>query len=179
MTTTQLLVAAFQRTHGPLIGFIGLIVSVVSWVTPIGTETVTIVNVLRFSVPVLVVVLLLVFTLGSALAHSRTLTELPRVLHARNGPTTPSGSTTILLLLEPSDLFGHGSLVSVYHMDSSDFEELIGVGYVRNVQEDRKVQVLFECRDPHGDAGSKLSSNDAALLKRVKVKPSAPYGYQP
>ncbi len=106
------------------------------------------------------------------------MTELPRVLYARPGPPGTGGVSTVLLLLEPSELFGHNSVVSIYHVDPSDFEELIGVGYVRNVQEDRKVQVVFECKPPHADTGSKLSSNDAILLKRVRVKPSAPYGYE-
>jgi hypothetical protein len=79
------------------------------------------------------------------------------------------------LLLDKSELFGHDAVVSVYHVDGSDFEQLIGVGYVRNIQENGKIQVLVEEVIANGDLLNRLAHNDAEVLGRIRVKPSAPH----
>jgi hypothetical protein len=182
MTTSiwRLLATAFFKTQGPLIGALGLVLAVLTWVIPLDAKaTVSVLTVVRWTaVPALIGILLLA-TLLRAILVARTLTQLPRVLHARAVALGPDGSSGILLLLDRSELFGHDAVVSVYHVDSSDFEELVGVGHVRNIQEDGKIQILLGERVTAAshDTVNKLALNDAAVLARVKVKPSAPHGY--
>ena len=63
--------------------------------------------------------------------------------------------------------------VSFYYKDSVDFEVLIGVGMVINVQDDRRIQVgLRRVAKGQEDAVIKLQNNDSEALQRLLVKPN-------
>ena len=66
--------------------------------------------------------------------------RLPRVIHSRKGPGAFE-DYLVVCLLEQSELFSHGVAVSFYFKDSGEFEVLIGIGLVLNVQDDRRIQV--------------------------------------
>ncbi len=179
-STRQLLAESFSQVHGYLIGLLGLAFSIVSWLIPVNANsTVLVVTVLRWATPALVTVLLAVAVLIQTLSSMRRVSQLPRVLHGRMGPASSDGGASALLLLEKSDLYGHDVVVSVYYMDESDFEELVGVGYVRNIQVDGKIQVLLNQVVANNGVVEKLTGNDAGVLKRLRVKPSAPHEYMP
>src|SRR5438067_7480056 len=56
----------------------------------------------------------------------------------------------LLLLLEPSDMFGFDAIVSVYR-ENGNFEEMFGIGRVRTIQENGFIQVTIEQTDPSVD----------------------------
>lgn len=174
-STREILWEAFLKTQGPLLGCVGLIVGVAAWLIPIPSDVKVALNrVLAWAIPTAIAGVVAFITLVTAFLQSRALSRLPRVI---NGRHHGSASESVMLLLDESELFGHGSLVSVYHVDASSFEELLGVGYVHNIQENRMIQVVFTAK-----AGlsvcAKLASNDAAVLKNVRVKPTVPAEYR-
>ena len=96
------------------------------------------------------------------------------------GKTLPSKdeTTRALCLLEPSEFFSYDTLVSFYYIDDEEFEQLVGIGTVVNIQENKLIQV--ELTNPvEGYEGivKKLANNDAHALKKTVVKPSIPKKY--
>jgi hypothetical protein len=182
MTTSlwRLLAVSFFKTQGPLIAGLGLLLTAISWLVPLDTHAaVSLLAVVRWTVPMVVFVAMFLATLLYALVLGRNMSQLPRVLYARGVfPSSGDGEAT-LLLLEKSELFGHDAVVSMYHLGEKGFEELAGVGHVLNIQEDGKIQVLIDNVVACHEIFSKLAGNDATVLAKVRVKPSAPYGYMP
>lgn len=77
----------------------------------------------------------------------------------------------ILLLLEPSRLFGQGVAVSVFILRGG-FEILIGVGFVLIVQQDQRIQIKVTSSLPeHHDIWEALIKNDPDTLRNTLVKP--------
>ena len=59
--------------------------------------------------------------------------------------------------------------------DSGEFEVLIGIGLVLNVQDDRRIQVgLRQVAKGYEATASKLRENNSDTLQRLIVKPSVP-----
>lgn len=80
------------------------------------------------------------------------------------------------MLLQPSDLFSHNTLVSFYLRSGDGFERFMGIGKVRHVQEDGKIQA--EILDwEREDVLTRLKANDITVLRRILVKPSVPDTY--
>ena len=107
-------------------------------------------------------------------AIQRLSHRVPRVTYSRKG-TGAFEEYVVVCLLEKSPLFGHGMAVSFYFKDSVEFEILIGVGMVINVQDDRRIQVGLQ-KVAKGQEGAvrKLRSNDSDALQRLLVKPNVP-----
>lgn len=84
-----------------------------------------------------------------------------------------------ILLLEPSELFGIDNVVSIYHKDSAtDFEILVGYGYVVTVQTDKKIQIrVQEWLSGNNDITEKISSRKIDALNCTIVRPSAPRSF--
>ncbi len=159
---------------------------------PVGTVGTVVLGVLlwRFSrdgsirlavaLPVGVLFMILLLTLCDAVYQMYKMSQrvLPRVLFGRKAAGQMEGEK-VLCLLEPSELFSHGALVSFYHVGHENFEELIGIGTVVNVQEDRKIQVAMTwCVDGHEGTAERLARNDKEVLEKIMVKPSVPSAYQ-
>ncbi len=131
---------------------------------------------LSYFVSLLFIGSVLVITLGNA-AYQNYLDSkqvLPRVLTARIFAEADS----LLCLLEPSALFSHDTLVSLYYLGESEFERLIGFGVVFNIQENGMIQIMVtreieSCRDIF----DKLRNNDRDALKKLRVKPSVTKAY--
>ena len=78
-----------------------------------------------------------------------------------------------MILLQRSDLFSHGTLVSIYRLCDEDFEELIGFGMVSNVQLDGKIQVEFKLiSSDDQNLMSDFAENNGSTLRRIIVKPT-------
>lgn len=95
---------------------------------------------------------------------------LPRVIQSRKPAV---GSDPAILLLEPSELYSFGDLVTFYYVGEDQFEELIGIGAVVNIQQDGKIQALLQT--PVSEQGAlieRLASNEAALKRLIRVKPN-------
>jgi len=129
--------------------------------------------------PILIVCLLFILTFANVAykTFSRFKHPLPKVIAGRKPPTYLS-DTKALCLLEPSEFFSHNMLVSFYFIDEDNFERLIGIGEVINIQEDSKIQVLLRFPTPgHEEKIASLIKNDRTILHKLLVKPSIPRNY--
>jgi len=98
--------------------------------------------------------------------------DIPRVLYGRKAPAEYQNAV-VLCLLESSDRYSFGDLVSFYYVDEHNFEALIGVGAVSNVQRDGTIQVVLETPIAEQmELIDRLSSNDETVKRRVRVKPT-------
>lgn len=82
------------------------------------------------------------------------------------------------LLLDSSELFGHSTLVSIYHRNAeSGFEALIGHGTVYTVQSDLRIQVKIDKWLPgNDDLITSIKSQNGAILSQTLVRPSVQRG---
>ena len=102
---------------------------------------------------------------------------LPRIVLGKK-PSVQIQGAKVLCLLESSELFSYDALVSFYYIDDENFEQLIGIGAVVNIQEDRKIQVaMFYSLEGHQEKAEKIAQNDAGILKKTRVKPNVPKTY--
>lgn len=166
----------FLNIQGLLIGVIGVALAILLWLFPS-----------RTSIPLWLALLIIIFALVVALTFastayelfsaSKTLFPLPRVLLSKK-ITAKNQQIDFIFLLEPSDLFSNDALVSFYYFSDDNFEQLIAIGRVRNIQQDSKVQVeviysISGCED----ILNKLEQNDTVTLKKTRVKPNIPKAY--
>ncbi|MEC5238938.1 hypothetical protein [Bacillus mycoides] len=81
----------------------------------------------------------------------------------------------IVFLLDSSNLFSHGILVSFFYTDKYNYEQLIAVGSVINIQDNGSIQVeIRDYKEVYEDLIMKAVNNDKDVLKEITVKPSAP-----
>ena len=100
--------------------------------------------------------------------------RLPRVILSRKG-IDAFEDYCVVCLLEQSDLFSHGVAVSFYFKDSGEFEVLIGIGLVLNVQDDRRIQVgLEQVAKGQNATVDKLRESNSETLQQLIVKPNVP-----
>lgn len=165
-----LLYDGFRRVQGFLIGVIGVVLTIAAWQIP-SARAVPV----AWVVPVGVVALLLIFTLWDAAyrAFSAAVHPLPRV-RGRVKATPIFGSAIAILLLEPSALFSHDTIVSVYYIDEDGFERLTGIGRVLNIQGDGKIQVGITYLEPSLAETFEEATKSPARLQRIIVKPNVP-----
>lgn len=99
---------------------------------------------------------------------------LPKIRQAKK-PQNIYQPSIAWLLLEPSPMFGHESLVSIFYKEG-DFEVLVGSGFILTVQENGLIQVLVTDNfyEQDEDFWSKVCGNDHQILSKLLVKPSIP-----
>jgi hypothetical protein len=105
---------------------------------------------------------------------------LPRTRHVVVDEGRGSDAfTTIILVLEASELFGVNILVTIYYNetlgvgDGEVFERPIGVERVINVQQNGLIQVLLIAEVPsHADLWQRIRRRDPGALVQLVVKPS-------
>jgi len=165
-----LLYEAFKRVNGYAMSAVGVLLSVVLWLLPL-TSTISV----KVLVPVGAVLLVVILTLGdAAIVASSRAARLPRVVRGFP-PSSLYADASAILLLEPSDLFSHDAMTSVFNRQDG-LERFIGVGFVATVQEDQLVQVVVKA-SPGGEADplwERIRQNNADELSRLLVKPSVP-----
>lgn len=165
---------SFLRIRGVPIVVIAIVLPLVLWRVSPNTKIS-----LGLALPIGLFCLVLILTLGNAAYESfkRSRRILPSILHARK-PFAETQGEKVLCLLEPSELFSHNVLVSFYYVDEEGFEQLIGIGVVLNVQEDRKIQVAMTWAiKGHVEELERLVQNEAGILKKIRVKPDVPKMY--
>ena len=159
-----------RKTGGPLIAVVGFVVSVIAW--RFAPQT---------SVPLWIVVVIGALGIGLLAAALDAMFEsiaaagqsLPSVKWTGPPPSTYRHAVA-LLILEPSELFAQGSLVSIYRQNDL-YEELIGIGWVVSVQQNRSIQVAVRrLVDSAADVLPRLLQDDSSLLRSLLVKPSVP-----
>jgi hypothetical protein len=162
---------AFQGIHGWVLGTIAILLTV--FFAP--PDKVPIRPVALGGVIALIIIATLI-QLVWTLYHERP-GFLPSLITVEKSPAA-AGVTAVVLLLEPSDLFAHESLVAIYRKAHS-FEQLVGVGHVLTIQQDSNIQIIvtgyIEPRD--GDTWKGLEKKDGDIMKQIIVKPHLPRAY--
>jgi len=98
---------------------------------------------------------------------------LPKILAASRIPIT----NQTIFLLEPSEFFSIDAVVSFYFIDN-DFELLIAMGRVVNIQRDSKIQFeVIQVRNGYEPIVNKLENNDYITLSKNRIKPNIPRAF--
>lgn len=99
--------------------------------------------------------------------------QLPKVIHG----TCNFGKT--ICVLTPSPLFIFGSITSIYYYEN-EYERLIGLGRVSNIQENLKIQVevikVLDI-DVNQSIFDSISNNDNTKLSKIIIKPNVSLDY--
>lgn len=167
----QNLYESFIRIHGVPVILLEICLGVIAFIYS-SSDTVS----LKIIVPLGVILFLCLITLLDNSIHNfhKTSNFLPKVKLARP-PTALYDGAKAILLLEPSDVFAHETLVSIYLSDN-DFEQLIGIGFILTIQRNGLIQVLVnKSIEEEGDnIWERICNNDLIILAKLHVKPSVP-----
>ncbi|MGG3802522.1 hypothetical protein [Metabacillus fastidiosus] len=169
LTFWRLLGSQLVRVHS-LYGVIASIVlSVTLWVnTP--DKNISLIYFLIMSIMSILIIITLISALLIALNNQSLIPKIENVIRTKK--------EEVICLLEKSTLFSHGISVSFYYTDEHNFEQLICIGTVINIQENGIIQVKIEDYfDVHEDIIVKLKNNEKHLVEKVTVKPTVPYQY--
>ena len=102
--------------------------------------------------------------------------QIPKILRIQQ----EKSSGLIICLFENSDLFATDLRVSFYYIDEYSFEALIGVGYVRTVQNNGKVQVVIDHPEPaYQDIVTRLGNHDSQVIEKIFIRPGIPRDFYP
>ena len=158
---------SFLRLQGLILALVGIAVGIVVWwFTP---QTQVRVAWVWIVVLVSVVIIWLLVDVARRL-FNRPIHFLPKVVTSieSNGL-----SQRPILILERSDLFGHGSLVSMFFIDDNGIELQAGSGQVLTIQTDRRIQVeVTHWATAHVAVLDRVKSGSSDTLARLLVKPS-------
>lgn len=159
---------SFLEIQGVLVGFLGVIVSLLAWRFQPQTKIS-----LPLVITIVIFTLIVIITLGKAVDKAfkkyKKIKQslIPRILYAEK-----EKSKDVFCLLKESNLFATDLMVSIFYTDENDVERLIGIGYVRNVQTDRKIQVVIDQPiSVYQDILDNLSNNNQTVLDKVIVRP--------
>lgn len=167
-TLPKLLWVSFRGTIGAFVGIVGFLASLTAWFIP-GTYTIP----LAVYVVTVVICISLIVVLFEAtrIARLHAANPLPRVrLSLRDGTSTVEGQ--LILILEPSPMFSHGLLVSIFLLEQDHYERFVGQGVVQNVQDDGLIQIRIEgIVEGFQNLIADLEASKAQVLSRLRVKP--------
>jgi hypothetical protein len=161
---------SFWASYGHIMAFVGIAVGLIAiYVVP----DKAVLSLRYAAIPILIGVYLILWFLYTAWSafHIKTIV-VPGVVSAKPPPKAFSSSKA-LLLVEPSVIYSHDSVVSIYFLED-EFERLIGVGRVYNVQDNKIIQVLVTHDLDFGDEWNSIVNNDATKLTKLRIKPTVP-----
>lgn len=162
---------SFIKVHGMAVALLGVGLGLVAFVYA-PTDNVS----LKVVIPLSIIVFLVLITLiDNSIQNYKKITNiLPKVKQAR-APTALHQGAKAILLLEPSDIYAHETLISVYFLEN-DFERLIGIGFILTIQGNGLIQVLVnKALEEQGEnIWKKICQNDVNVLTKLHVKPSIP-----
>lgn len=160
--------SSFLKAHGSVLAVVSLSVSFITWIFKPDLN----VPVVIF-LPIVLVIILVLTTAITTVFQIRDISwKLPEVKFCKRC------GNNLILLLEKSVLFSYGIIVSIYFIHEGEFEQLIGVGQVTNVQEDGKIQITIRSAfDEHLEIFDRLSQNNGETLKKIIAKPTVPWDY--
>ena len=119
------------------------------------------------------IILLIVIGDAAYVSFKTNRNALPEVICVK--PCLKKNKKIHLFLLTPSDLFSNDILVSFYYCND-EYEQLIGIGRVFNIQDDNKIQVLLTYTfEGHEEKVKKMVKNNKLYLDKTKIKPNIPY----
>lgn len=160
----------FIKIQGPLLAIIGI---ALWFFSPQATVS------LRLLLLIVILGLVILFTLASTayefFTKSKQFLFLPKVIRSKK--ITVNQKPYLIFLLESSELFSYDFYVSFYYLEN-EFEQLIAIGRVSNIQQDSRIQVeviylISGCEE----ILNRLANNDSTALEKTKVKPNIPKAY--
>jgi signal transduction histidine kinase len=161
----------FLKIQGVLLGVIGIALWFFSPQTTISLG-------LFLLIVILCIVIILTFasTAYELFITSKQSFYLPKVIGSKKRTLT-NQRIYLIFLLEPSELFSYDTIVSFYYLED-DFEQLIAIGRVRNIQQDSKIQVeVTDYVSGYEEIFNRLEKNDYTALEKTRVKPNIPKAY--
>ncbi|OTX80808.1 hypothetical protein BK726_27435 [Bacillus thuringiensis serovar londrina] len=109
--------------------------------------------------------------------------ETKKLLQEVNSPILPRviygkfSSQGVICLLSPSSLFSHDTIVSFYTYQDG-FEELIAIGRVVVIQDDKKIQIVIQkAITENTQLINDIGGNKKSILENILVKPNVPQSY--
>ncbi|HEX8633803.1 MAG TPA: hypothetical protein VF703_06570 [Pyrinomonadaceae bacterium] len=166
---TSHLYVSFRASYGHVTALLGIVLVFLSYFSIPTTQTIT----TRWLIISIVISLYLIFGLLHAAwtAFYRDKDILPAVRYAAPPPKAIQSSLA-LLVLDPSIIFSYDSIVGIYSVEN-EYERLIGLGKVINIQEDRKIQVLVTQDVDFGEQWKAIINREVRLTN-IRVKPTVP-----
>jgi len=133
---------------------------------------------LDWAIPVFLILLVVILTLAKAAygLFESSFKGLPKILVVQQH-NVGEEQASFVCLLEPSELFSYGIMVSFYH-DDGNFEKLIGVGIVEHIREDKRIQVkIIAPATGYEYIMEQVKRSESEVIKKVTVKPHIPESY--
>lgn len=164
---------SFLDIKGPVLWSLSFVLAILFRIFPLNSAIS-----LDWGIPLILSLLVVVLTIGKAAydlfeSTSKGLPKLIVVQQHKIGNEEP----VFLCLLEPSELFSHGIMVSFYH-DDGNFETLIGLGIVEHIREDKRIQVkIIAPTTGYEGIMERLKRSEGEVLKKTTVKPNVPEYY--
>lgn len=164
---------ASLKTWGPVFTVVSLFASVLVYFVAPDTDTIK----LNIFLVVIFVFFAIIVILLRALydANSDARVNLPKIRKILAPPRSYEKASA-LLLVDPSNLLSHDSSVTLFMLED-DYEQLVGVGVVINIQNDKKVQVALFKNDESEQLICQLKENKKHDLERLVLKPSVPRAF--
>lgn len=183
----ELIWSSFLEIQGFIVGFLGVMVSLLAWVLSSKTQ-ISLALVITIAVFTLIIVITLFQAAYKAFRQTKKLESeieklkqdnqklefainqriIPTILITRKDPKTQ----LLICLLEFSETFGINLSVSFYYTDEDGFEIFIGEGFIKNIQRDGKVQaILDKPQTDYQEVIDKLANNEQKILDKTVVKP--------
>jgi hypothetical protein len=165
----------FNKNQGSLIGAISLIASIILWVFK--PETVISFGLVLFLL-ILTSFLIIIFAdsgYGIFVQYENLKVEYEKL---KNKTDLPNLIKVIkrdekqIVLARPSKIFSHDMIVSLYFIDTSGIEELIGFGSIINIQESGVIQIeIIKILENFEELFGRMINNDMDILKNTIIKP--------
>lgn len=179
---------SFNKINGWLIGFCGIAITVLLTRFPFKTSIpFDLVLIISFFTLLLIAVLVdVVNTLlnqnaelisdlereknnNKVLINKLNQIKIPKIIYAQK-----QTNNKILCLLEKSILFNRNQVISVFYRDKNDYECLIAVGNIINIQSDGKIQAMINQSDQlelsYPDIFDRLGNNDNAVKDKIIIQ---------
>jgi hypothetical protein len=173
MTLSERIWKSILKSWGAVFTIISLVASIAVYFVVPATDTVPM-NV--FLVLVLLLIATIIILLRATFdANIDASVVLPRVRKVLNPPKSYEKASA-LLVVDPSNYLSHDSYVTLFMLED-DYEQLIGVGIVINVQNDKKIQVAIYKNEESEQLISQLKENKKHDLERLILKPSVPRAF--
>ena len=160
---------SFLEIQGVLVGFLGVIVSLLAWRFQLQTQ-ISLPLVMTIVIFTLIVIITLGKAVDKALKNYKSIKQglIPKILYAKKEKSTGF----IVCLLETTNLLATGLMISFFYRNEYGMEVSIGIGYVKNVQTDGKIQaVIDQPISVYQDILDNLSNNNQTVLDKVIVRP--------
>jgi len=173
MNFSERIWASALKSWGALFTIVGVIASLIGFfVVP---ENTTLPLNWSIVVAIILVSITSIFARAAYDAHTDSKVTLPKV-RTVIAPPSSYRDASALLLLNPTELLSHDSIVSVYFNDGG-IERLSGIGKVVNIQNDKMIQVILIKDAEFSEKVEALKANKPEDLENLIVKPSVPNFY--